>query len=607
MTVRVLATAGHVDHGKSTLVHALTGTDPDRLVEEKRRGLTIELGFARLTLPTGDLIDLVDVPGHVRFLKTMLAGVGSVDGCLLVVAATEGWKPQTEEHLAILGLLGVARGLVVVTMADLVDYHRIAEVRHQIAEHLGGTPMHAAGVVEVDAISGRGMEHLQAAIGLLVSEISPAPVAGRPRLWIDRSFAMPGAGTVVTGTLTGGSLAVGDLLEAVSPSGLVSTRVRGLQSFGKAVPSLIPGRRAAVNLARVAHRDLQRGDALVRPGQWHLTRRVDVSFTSLPSAPRPIRTDTTQMGYFGSGEYRVQVHLLGGVRTLHPGETGMVRLRLASILPLLPGDRFVLRDPARDATLGGGEILDVEPVLRPSRARPERSVARVVAERGWVDVAELERLTGVRLAPVVGHWVVDPDALTSAQNALRSWVAAADRQGVDLALLDERERAMAAIDPSLDVAAGRVRIAGAHDAIVSHPYLVLLAEAPFAPPTPDEAGVDQSVLRELTQRGLIVREGDLAFAPAAVDGAAARVAVLLAKSPQGVTVSQVRQALGTSRRYALALLALLDRAGRTRRRGDLRIAGPVLLLRSGDQQPGPPSHKLSANGRFDVGAEPGFR
>src|SRR5581483_2008848 len=247
-----------VDHGKSTLVQALTGMDPDRFDEEKRRGLTIDLGFAWTTLPSGNRVAFVDVPGHVRFLKNMLAGVGAVDACVFVVAATEAWKPQSEEHLRILELLGVAHGVIALTKVGVVDDDHAELAR-----------------LEVDAPTGVGLGELRLALDRMLADTPAAADRARPRLWIDRSFAAAGAGTVVTGTLTGGALRVGDEVDIVRGSDVRAARVRGLQSLGEAHETIGPGNRVAVNLVGVHHREVARGDALVHARQWHRTSVFD--------------------------------------------------------------------------------------------------------------------------------------------------------------------------------------------------------------------------------------------------------------------------------------------------------------------------------------------
>jgi selenocysteine-specific elongation factor len=573
-TSHVVGTAGHVDHGKSTLVRALTGIDPDRLAEEKARGLTIDLGFAWTTLASGRTVAFVDVPGHVRFLKNMLAGVGAVDASMFVVAANEGWKPQSEEHLRILELLGVADGLVILTKVGVVDGDQRELARLEVAERVAGTFLEGADVVDVDTPTGAGLDDAAAALDRLLARTPVAVDHNRPRLWVDRAFAAAGAGTVVTGTLTGGALAVDDELVLV-PEGR-PVRVRGLQSCQQARERVPPGSRVAVNLTGVHRHEVERGDALVRPGEWHTTTRVDAALTVLTALSHPLSRRGAFQAHVGSGEYPVQVRVLAahGATSITPAETGLVRLHLPVALPLLPGDRFVLRESGRNETVGGGEILDVAPLLPLSRARPTRAVDRVVVERGWVDVAELERLTGESRPPTIGHWVVDPLVHESTIAAIRQGVADAGALGLDLATLGPREREVLATLDDLVVEGGRAREPGTADPLAGHPYVSALMASPFSPPEPD--GVDRAELRELVRRGLVVERDGAYFAAGAVDNAARLVAKLLSSQPEGVTVGEVRDALGTTRKHALPLLAQLDATGVTRRRGDLRIAGPRL-------------------------------
>ncbi|MFN0089558.1 MAG: selenocysteine-specific translation elongation factor [Acidimicrobiales bacterium] len=569
--MHVVATAGHVDHGKSTLVLSLTGTDPDRFAEEKARGLTIDLGFAHCRLESGREIAFVDVPGHVRFLKNMLAGVGMVDACLFVVAATEGWKPQSEEHLRILELLGLRHGVVALTKVGLVDDELRELARLDVEEHVEGTFLADADIVEVDSLSGEGRAELLAALDALTAAAPTAADLDRPRLWVDRAFAARGAGTVVTGTLVGGALAVDDEL-LLCPRGK-RVRVRSLQSLHQPQPRVGPGNRTAVNLTGAAREEIERGDALVTPGRWQLTQRIDASLTVLASLDHDVSRRGAHVAYLGSGEHPVKLRVLGR-EAIPPGASGFVRLHLPHPLPLLPGDRFVLREFGRAETVGGGEVLDVDPVRPASKARPDRSVERVVAERGWVRAEVLERLTGQRRAPDAGPYVVDPDAWAAAKTRLRARVEQAGPLGLDVAALDERERlALAALD-DVTVDAGRATLGEAADPLASHPFVAALEAAPFAPPGAE--GVDKAELRELARRRLVVQQDGVFFAPAALDAAARKVAELLAVQPAGVTVAEVRDALGSTRKHVLPLLALLDAGGMTRRRGDARIAGPRL-------------------------------
>ncbi|MCS5664256.1 MAG: selenocysteine-specific translation elongation factor [Acidimicrobiales bacterium] len=569
--MHVVATAGHVDHGKSTLVKALTGTDPDRFAEEKARGLTIDLGFATTTLPSGAALSLVDVPGHVRFIKNMLAGVGAVDACLFVVAATEGWKPQSEEHLRILELLGVRHGVVALTKVGPADDDLVDLARLEVEERVADTFLEGAPVVDTDAPTGVGLENLRAALDDLLAATPTAVDHGRPRLWIDRAFSARGAGTVVTGTLTGGRLHTDDEL-AVHPAGS-PVRVRALQNHHAERDELPPGSRCAVNLVGVAHDEVVRGHVLVRSDQWHHTTVVDASLRVLDRLDHPVSRRGAHVIYLGSGEHPVRMRILGP-EALDPGTEGAVRIPLPEPLPLLPGDRFVLRESGRAETVGGGEVLDVDPTERASRARPDRSVDRVVRERGWVPVDELERLTGERREPDLDRWVVDPVVLHRTLEDLRNALADAGPRGLDLVGLGELARAAVVLLDGAGVEAGRLVAAGVADPLADHPFVAALASSPFVPPPPD--GVDRGELRELVRRGDVVEVEGIFFASSAVDAAARLAARLLVDHPEGFTVSTFREEAGNTRKHAMPLLARLDATGMTRRRGDLRIAGPRL-------------------------------
>ena len=569
--MHVVATAGHVDHGKSTLVEALTGTDPDRFAEEKARGLTIDLGFATTTLPSGAVLSLVDVPGHVRFIKNMLAGVGAVDACLFVVAATEGWKPQSEEHLRILELLGVRHGVVALTKVGPADDDLVDLAHLEVEERVAGTFLEGAPVVDTDAPTGVGLDNLRAALDDLLAATPTAADHGRPRLWIDRAFSARGAGTVVTGTLTGGRLHTDDEL-AVHPAGS-PVRVRALQNHHAERDELPPGSRCAVNLVGVAHDEVVRGHVLVRSDQWHHTTVVDASLRVLDRLDHPVSRRGAHVVYLGSGEHPVRMRILGP-DALDPGTEGAVRIHLPEPLPLLPGDRFVLRESGRAETVGGGEVLDVDPTERASRARPDRSVDRVVRERGWVPVDELERLTGERREPDLDRWVVDPVVLHRTLEDLRNALADAGPRGLDLVGLGELARAAVVLLDDAEVEAGRLVPAGVADPLADHPFVAALTASPFVPPSPD--GVDRGELRELVRRGDVVEVEGIFFASSAVDAAARLAARLLVDHPEGFTVSTFREEAGNTRKHAMPLLARLDATGMTRRRGDLRIAGPRL-------------------------------
>ena len=347
----ILGTAGHVDHGKTALVKALTGVDPDRLAEERRRGLTIELGFASLTLPGGREISVVDVPGHEKFIPTMLSGCAGMDLALLAVAADQGPMPQTREHLAILSLLGVRRGMVALTRADLEEK---PGVRAQIAALVQGTFLEEAPVIPVSAVTGQGLTQLRTALDRQFDALPSPSAAGSHRLHIDRVFSVAGSGTVVTGTLTGGTIQTG--MELRLWPGEASAKVRGLERHGVKAEALPPGVRAAVNLAGVKAADVVRGMALALPDGLEVTDQLDVSLTLLPDAPYPVKNNSRLHLHHGARAVICRCVLLGR-DVLQPGETGFAQLRLEQPLAALEGDRFVVRFFSPLTTLGGGVIL----------------------------------------------------------------------------------------------------------------------------------------------------------------------------------------------------------------------------------------------------------
>ncbi len=568
--MHVIATAGHVDHGKSTLVKALTGTDPDRFAEEKARGLTIDLGFASWSLPSGRGVAIIDVPGHVRFLKNMLAGVGAVDASLFVVAATEGWKPQSEEHLRILELLGAKHGIIALTKVGIADDDLIELARLDIAEHVEGTFLEDAEVIGVDALAGIGVDDLQLGLDRLLDNTPEAADTAKPRMWVDRAFAAKGAGTVVTGTLTGGRIRVEDEL-ALEPGGR-TVRVRGLQSQYAGRTKVGPGNRLAINLTGVSHDQVGRGHVVVKADQWHQTQVVDASLTVLDSVKHKVSRRGAHLLYIGSGEHPVRMRILGP-DALIGGQTGNVRLFLPVPLPLVPGDRFVLREAGRGQTIGGGELLDLAPVLPASKAQPDRSVERVVQERGWVDVDHLRLLTGETLEPNVGRWVVAPEALEAKLDELRTLIEEAGPLGLDTAVLDDESKAAVELLDGFATEAGRIRAADAVSPTDDHPFVAELKAALLAPP--DAGDVDRGELRELVRQGVVFSSEGVYFAAEAVDAAVAVVKQLLAAN-DGFTVSDFRSAAGITRKHALPLLNHLDSNAMTRRRDDLRIAGPRL-------------------------------
>ena len=329
----------------------------------------------------------------------------------------------------------------------------------------------------------------------------------------------------------------------------------------------------AVNIVGAGHRDVARGDAVVRAEQWHATAAIDAELSVLSSLDHRVTRRGAYVAYIGSGEHPVRLRVLGPA-AIEPGRTGLVRLHLPLRLPLCTGDRFILRESGRSETVGGGEVLDVEPVLPAARARPDRSVDRIILERGRIDAARLEKLTGTARPPDVGRWAVAPEHLERTRRRLTEAVAAAGPLGLDLAALDDFERAVIDTIEGIGTFEGRVRVAGGGDPLADHPFVKAAEAAPFTPPAPNDVSSEE--LRLLVRQGQLVESGGIHFAAAAIEEAARAVARLLADKPEGVTVAEVRDAWGTTRKYALALLARLDSTGVTRRREDLRIAGSRL-------------------------------
>ena len=368
--MRVIGTAGHVDHGKSTLVEAMTGTHPDRLKEERDREMTIDLGFAWLQLPSGEDIGIVDVPGHRDFIENMLAGVGGIDAALFVVAADEGVMPQTREHLAILNLLQIQGGVVALTKIDLIDDSDGARsdwldlVEEDLLQVFSGTVLDGAPIVRVSARTGEGIPDLLAALDACLAGRPARPDLGRPRLPVDRVFTIAGFGTVVTGTLTDGHLRVGDEVNILP--GTQHGRVRGLQTHKREQDIAVPGSRTAVNISGVAKDRVLRGEVIAHPGDYEPTRRLDVKFHLLPNASQPLRHNTEVKLFIGAAEVVARVRLLG-VEVLNPGEDGWLQVELSHPVVAIRGDRYIIRRPSPGETMGGGIVADPRPIGRHKR------------------------------------------------------------------------------------------------------------------------------------------------------------------------------------------------------------------------------------------------
>ncbi|MSW12932.1 MAG: selenocysteine-specific translation elongation factor, partial [Actinobacteria bacterium] len=569
----VIATAGHVDHGKSSLVRALTGTDPDRWEEEKRRGMTIDLGFASTVLPSGAIASFIDVPGHIRFLRNMLAGVGAIDACVLVVDAREGWMPQTEEHFQILKLLGVACGVVALTKIDLIDEALENIRRREIVEHTSGSFLANSEIIATSVNTQVGLDKFRTALDELVASdpLKNNLIARhRPRLWIDRSFTAKGAGTVVTGTLIDGSLHVGDELVVVRTQQTV--RIREIQQHEKAITTLDDGNRCALNLVGISHEEISRGDALVNVKQWKPTAMFDASLRIVPSLKHRVTRRGSYSVYIGAGEFFAKIRLIG-VRELNADEQGCVRIAIDSSLALKPGDRYILRESGRQETIGGGEVLDIHPILRVSRAKPDRSLERLIAEHGWITVNDFELLTAQRLPAVVGEWLTTPELYDTLRKDLALQLSK-NPDGIEVSRLKTHEQAVIATLPEVVIEMGRARIKGANS-ISDHPYAGLFAHAGVTPP--DTKNLDRNIVRQLVHRGLLVDVDGTVFHITAIETARLNVIEILNQSPNGFTVSQFREYLGITRKHAVPLLEALDSRGITKRLDDLRVGGARLV------------------------------
>ena len=555
--MRVIATAGHVDHGKSSLVLALTGTDPDRFAEEKRRGLTIDLGFAHAVVG-GEAVSFVDVPGHVRFLRNMLAGVGGVDACLFVVAATEGWKPQSEEHLRILELVGVRHGVVALTKVDVLDDPELVELAAlEVADHVAGTFL-AGGAGRAGRRAARAAASTSSRRRSATSPgTTPAATdRGRARLWVDRAFAAKGSGTVVTGTLTDGSIAD---RRRTSPSSRAADRRgcgRSRRSAGRSARSG-PGNRVALNLAGVEHADARRAATPSwPPGGGALTARFDAS-ARRPRVARPRRVAARRVP---------RLHRLRRARRAGAGarpgldptraRAGSSGCTSASPCPLLPGDRYVLRETGRDETVGGGEVLDVAPGPAgvAGATRPPRGPRR---RRAGLGRRRRARAADRRAAAADRRSLGRSTRRRSRRRPRRS-ASASPPAACRWRQLDERERAV------LDDAGRRrrrrdasARLAAAADPLADHPVVAALAAGGLAPPAPE--GIDRAELRELARRGVLVERDGLWWHAVGHRRPPARSPpACCASGRTGSPSATFREAAGITRKHAVPLLAELD-------------------------------------------------
>ena len=615
----VIGTAGHVDHGKSTLVRALTGIDPDRLAEEKEREMTIDLGFAWLKLPGGREVGVIDVPGHEHFIKNMLAGVSGMDLALLVVAAPESIMPQTREHLAILDLMEVPLAIAVITQSDLADQDQVTLVGMEIEDLLRPTRFAGAPVLPVSSVTGQGLTELKAAIDQALGRLEPKRDVGKPRLPIDRVFTIQGSGTVVTGTLVDGSLTLGQEVEILPPG--LKSRIRGLQTHKAQLNSVAPGNRVAVNLSGVGPAELKRGDVLTRSGWLTATTMLDARLRLLAWPERPLRHNTEVSFHSGSAEVMARVRLLEK-EAVQPGETTWVQFLLSGPLAALNGDHYVIRSPMD--TLGGGTIVEAHPARRHRRFRPETIENLKARGEGKIEetlLAGLKVKGPQELASLLAQSGLEPEAAGSAleslvrggrvvalgegENSLLFTAAAWDqlRENILAAVREYHRRfplrsGMPKAEISSKVKLGphfpemlqrlfREGFLAEEAAIVRLPahhiiftpdqqarveaYLRQLSRDPYSP-APDVV-LEADLMNLLVERGQIVKTAaGVVFSAAAYDEMAARILAHIRENGR-VTLAQARDMLQTSRKYAQALLEHMDEKKLTRRVGDERVAG----------------------------------
>jgi selenocysteine-specific elongation factor len=621
--VQVIGTAGHVDHGKSALINRLTGINPDRLKQEQEREMSIELGFAWFTLPNGEDVGVVDVPGHRDFIENMLAGIGGIDAVLFVVAADEGVMPQTREHLAILDLLQVLAGVVALTKIDLVqDPDWLDLVEADLRETLTNTVLMDAPIVRVSAHTGAGIDELVKAIQDTLTSHPHRPDLGRPRLPIDRVFTLSGFGTIVTGTLSEGTLSVGSPVE-ILPAG-TEGRIRGLQTHKQAEKKAQPGSRTAVNISGIDVDEIERGDVLVYPGTYPTTKMIDVWCTLLPDAEAPLKHNTQVKFFLGAAEIMARVRVLG-TQELSPGEDAFLQLMLREPVVALRGDRFIIRRPSPPATIGGGQVLDSTPKHRHKRfntlrleelerlliGTPEEIVLQTAQKLGATSQAELIKDSGLEDDPAEKacsslieknclielddeELIITADDLTRLTDKIKQELAAFHQKyPLRAGMPREHLKSQLGLNSELfDALINRMversvlQTSGAMVKIRDHSIRytqdqqtninVLLNQfnaQPYSPPSVKQSieVVSEEVLKALIETGQLVQlNEDVLLAPEHYHEM--RQAVIDHINHRGsITLAELRDKFDTSRKYAVAVLEYMDKTGLTVRHGDKRI------------------------------------
>jgi len=626
----VIGTAGHVDHGKSSLVKALTGIHPDRLKEEIDREMTIDLGFAWLTLPSGDLVGIVDMPGHRDFIENMLAGVGGIDAVLLVIAADEGVMPQTREHLAIIDLLQIKKGIIVLTKTDLVkDPEWLALVKEDVRKLLQNTVLASAPILPVSSVTGQGIEELKSTLSILLREGVPRIDLGRPRLPIDRVFTMTGFGTIVTGTLLDGELQTGQ--EVVILPGGNSARIRGLQSYKAKYPHLGPGNRVAVNLSGINVEQIKRGDVLALPGMYTPTNTIYAHVRILQEITLPVKNNSEIKVHLGTGEINARMNLLGA-KEITVGNEGWLKLVSRKPMVAVKGDRFILRRPSPAETIGGGTIVEEHPFRSFEKSRndviedleiaykgqPAELVGQALLQKGPLTVNALQKASNLTADHVVQEvkrmvqegkvqilsgdgehmdgsvLIIHGEVLSHLEGRISEELSRFhEKNPWKRGMLKEEMRSKFNIeirffqvliakmvsDGKLVEEAANLRLSdfkirfSPEQEVKIRKLGVLFDRNPFTPPTIAEcfALVGEDVFNALVENETYIKMNqDVVFAPRSLERLHQIVVIYFANHPT-LSVAEFRDLVGTSRKYSLAFLEYLDEKGVTLRKGESRV------------------------------------
>jgi selenocysteine-specific elongation factor len=630
MISHILGTAGHIDHGKSALICALTGIDPDRLPEEKRRGVTIELGFAQLTLPNGSSLGVVDVPGHEKFVRQMVAGASGVDIALLVVAVDDGVMIQTREHIRVLRLMGVRHIVVALSKADLADDEWRTLVELEVIELLEEQGFEDFAVIPTSVVTGEGLDQLKTALEEIIDRIDVSASTDVMRLPVDRSFTIEGAGCVVTGTLWSGVAHVGDTVELLPLKR--TARIRGIQVHGASAQTAHAGQRVALNLANISATDIARGETVATPGTLNMTNRFDALLTDLgPDSGAAVLESGTRVHVHHGATTTLGRVLLFGQDALAPGTEAFVQIRLESPVAMRYGDRFIIRSYSPTFTVGGGTILVPQATKRATLGEGEHELLTALAQRdlrntvlGMMSMTNAPH-TSADLAVQLGTLRSQVAAIlnqadferiktgketsfiTSAgastiRNAINSTLLAFHEQNpdaTDMSIATLREQSVPNLSPILfdafilqlieqkmitagsgtvrhNHAAQTARIEQEELAAIALPLLVQQGLSPdsltdLSTRLKTSEKTMRSALAPLATDGVLIRlAGDLYFAPAAIEQGATRIRQRFAVSEEGATAAQLRDVLGVSRKYAIPLLEHYDKTALTRREGDLR-------------------------------------